>query len=192
MGLPVRTLADLVNHAKANPGKLKYGSSGYGFTPHLTMEMFRRAGGIELLHVPYKGAPQAISDVMGGQIDVMFLNVPTAMANVRAGRVRGLAVTTLQRAEQMPEIPTINESGYPGFEMTSWYGSCAPAKTPKPVLARVEAALLRALSESDMRKRFIEQGVEVRTTAGAAFDAFYKSEVARWSKVVQEAGIKPE
>ncbi len=191
-GLPVRSLADFVAHARANPGKLKYGSSGFGFTPHLTMEMFRRPAGIELLHVPYKGAPQAISDVMGGQIDVMFLNVPTAMSNVRAGRVRGLAVTTLQRAEQMPEVPTISESGYPGFEMTSWYGSCAPAKTPKPVLARVETALLKALAEPDMRRRFIEQGVEVRTTAGPAFDAFYKSEVARWSKVVQEAGIKPE
>src|SRR5262245_43132651 len=192
MGLPVRSLADLVNHAKANPGKLKYGSSGFGFTPHLTMEMFRRAAGLELLHVPYKGAPQAISDVMGGQIDFMFLNVPTALSNVRAGRVRGVAVTTLQRAEQMPEIPTINESGYPGFEMTSWYGPCAPAKTPKPVLARVEAALLQAWSGPEIRQPFIEQGVELRTTAGRDFDEFYKTELARGSKVVQEAGIKPE
>ena len=192
MGLPVRNLADLVNHAKANPGVLKYGSSGIGFTPHLTMEMFRRAAGIEVLHVPYKAAPQAASDVIGGQIDLLFTNLPAAIPNIRSGRVRGVAVTTLQRAEQMPEIPTINESGYPGFEMTSWYGSCAPAKTPKPVLARVEAALLKTLSAPDMRKRFFDQGVELRTTAGPEFDAFYKSEVARWSKVVQKAGIKPE
>ena len=191
-GLPVRNLTDLVNYARANPGQLKYGSSGIGFTPHLTMEMFRRAAGIELLHVPYKSAPQAVSDVMGGQIDLMFTNVPAALPNIRGGRVRGVAVTTLQRSEQLPEVPTINESGYPGFEMTSWYGSCAPARTPKPVLARMEAALLKVLSEPDMRKRFFDQGVELRTTAGAAFDAFYKSEVARWSKVVQEAGIKPE
>ena len=191
-GLPVRTLAELVDHARANPGKLKYGSSGIGFTPHLTMEMFRRAAGIELLHVPYKAAPQAASDVIGGQIDLMFSNVPGALPNIRAGRVRGVAVTTLRRSEQVPDIPTIAESGYPGFEMTSWYGSCAPAKTPKPVLARLESALLKALVEPDIRKRFFEQGVELRTTAGAQFDAFYKSEVARWSKVVQEAGIKPE
>ena len=192
MGLPVRNLADLVNHARAHPGVLKYGSSGIGFTPHLTMEMFRRAAGIDVLHVPYKAAPQAASDVIGGQIDLLFTNLPSAMPNIRSGRVRGLVVTTLQRAEQMPEIPTISESGYPGFEMTSWYGSCAPAKTPKPVLARVEAAILKALAAPDMRKRFFDQGVELRTTAGAEFDAFYKSEVARWSKVVQEAGIKPE
>ena len=191
-GLPVRGLADLVNQAKAKPGVLKYGSSGIGFTPHLTMEMFRRAAGIDVLHVPYKAAPQAVSDVMGGQIDFMFSNVPAALPNIRTGRVRAIAVTTLQRSEQAPEIPTINESGYPGFEMTSWYGSCAPAKTPKPVLARLEGAFLKALATPDMRKRFFDQGVELRTTAGAEFDAFYKSEVARWSKVVQEAGIKPE
>ena len=191
-GLPARTLAELVDHARANPGRLKYGSSGIGFTPHLTMEMFRRAAGIELLHVPYKAAPQAVSDVIGGQIDLMFSNVPAAMPNIRAGRVRGVAVTTLRRSEQAPDIPTIAESGYPGFEMTSWYGSCAPARTPKPVLARLESALLKALAEPDIRKRFFEQGVELRTTAGAQFDAFYKSEVARWSKVVLEAGIKPE
>jgi tripartite-type tricarboxylate transporter receptor subunit TctC len=191
-GLPARTLAELVDHARANPGRLKYGSSGIGFTPHLTMEMFRRAAGIELLHVPYKAAPQAVSDVIGGQIDLMFSNVPGALPNIRAGRVRGVAVTTLRRSEQAPDIPTIAESGYPGFEMTSWYGSCAPARTPKPVLARLESALLKALAEPDIRKRFFEQGVELRTTAGAQFDAFYKSEVARWSKVVLEAGIKPE
>jgi tripartite-type tricarboxylate transporter receptor subunit TctC len=191
-GLPARTLAELVDHARANPGRLKYGSSGIGFTPHLTMEMFRRAAGIELLHVPYKAAPQAVSDVIGGQIDLMFSNVPGALPNIRAGRVRGVAVTTLRRSEQAPDIPTIAESGYPGFEMTSWYGLCAPARTPKPVLARLESALLKALAEPDIRKRFFEQGVELRTTAGAQFDAFYKSEVARWSKVVLEAGIKPE
>jgi tripartite-type tricarboxylate transporter receptor subunit TctC len=191
-GLPMRNLAEFVNHAKANPGKLKFGSSGIGFTPHLTMEMLMRAAGIQLLHIPYKSAPQGVSDVIGGQIDVMFTNLPTAIPNIRAERVRALAVTTLQRSEQMPEIPTINESGYPGFEMTSWYGSCAPAKTPKAVVARVESTMLKVLSEPETRKKIVAQGVEVRTTSGPAFDAFYKSELARWTKVVQEAGIKPE
>jgi tripartite-type tricarboxylate transporter receptor subunit TctC len=181
-----------VSHAKANPGKLKFGSSGIGFTPHLTMEMLMRAASMQLLHVPYKSAPQGISDVIGGQIDVMFTNLPAAIPNIRAERMRALAVTTLQRSEQMPEIPTINESGYPGFEMTSWYGSCAPAKTPREIVAHIEGALLKVLSEPDTRKRISAQGVEVRTTAGAAFDAFYKSELARWTKVVQDAGIKPE
>jgi tripartite-type tricarboxylate transporter receptor subunit TctC len=192
MSLPTRNLAEFVNHAKANPGKLKFGSSGIGFTPHLTMEMLMGAAGIRLLHVPYKSAPQGVSDVIGGQIDVMFTNLPTSMTNIRAERVRALAVTSLQRSELMPEIPTINESGYPGFEMTSWYGSCAPAKTPRPVIATVEGALLKVLAESDTRKRIVAQGVEVRTTAGPEFDAFYKAELARWTKVVREAGIKPE
>ena len=190
--LPMRSLADFVNHAKSHPGKLRYGSSGIGFTPHLTMEMLQRAAGIQLLHIPYKSAPQGVSDVIGGQIDVMFTNIPTSIANIRAERVRAIAVTSLQRSEQLPEVPTINESGYPGFEMTSWYGSCAPAKTPKPVIASVEGALLKVLSESETRKRIAAQGVEVRTTAGAEFDAFYKAELSRWTKVVQDAGIKPE
>ena len=192
MSLPMRNLPEFVNHAKANPGKLKFGSSGFGFTPHLTMEMLMRAAGIHLLHVPYKAAPQGVSDVIGGQIDVMFTNLPASMPNIRAERVRALAVTSLHRSESMPEIPTINESGYPGFEMTSWYGSCAPAKTPRPVIASVESALMKVLSEPDTRKRIIAQGVEVRTTAGAEFDAFYKAELSRWTKVVQDAGIKPE
>ncbi len=190
--LPMRGLAEFVSYAKANPGKLKYGSSGIGFTPHLTMEMLMRAAGIALLHVPYKSAPQAVSDVIGGQIDLMFTNVPTSLPNIRAERVRALAVTAAQRSEQLPDVPTISESGYPGFEMTSWYGSCAPAKTPEAVRAVLEAAILKALSDPDVRKKITAQGVEVRTTAGAAFDAFYKVELARWSKVVQEAGIKPE
>ena len=192
MSLPMRNLAEFVNHAKSNPGKLKFGSSGIGFTPHLTMEMLMRAAGIRLLHVPYKSAPQGVSDVIGGQIDVMFTNIPTSITNIRAERVRALAITSLQRSEQLPEIPTINESGYPGFEMTSWYGSCAPAKTPKAVIASVEGALLKVLSEPETRKRIVAQGVEVRTTSGAAFDAFYKAELTRWTKVVQDAGIKPE
>jgi tripartite-type tricarboxylate transporter receptor subunit TctC len=192
MGLPMRNLADMVSYAKAQPGKLRYGSSGIGFTPHLTMEMLKRAAGIDLLHIPYKAAPQGVSDVIGGQIDVMFVNVPTSLPNVRAERMRAIAVTTAQRSQQLPEVPTIGESGYPGFEMTSWYGVCAPAKTPKPVIARVEAAVLKALADPDVHKRIAAQGVEVRTTTGAAFDAFYKTELARWSKVVQEAGIKPE
>jgi tripartite-type tricarboxylate transporter receptor subunit TctC len=192
LSLPMRNLAEFVSHAKANPGKLKYGSSGIGFTPHLTMEMLQRAAGIRLLHIPYKSAPQGVSDVIGGQIDVMFTNVPTSIANIRAERVRALAVTSLQRSEQLPEVPTINGSGYPGFEMTSWYGSCAPAKTPRPVIASVEGALLKVLAEPETRKRIVAQGVEVRTTAGADFDAFYKAELSRWTKVVQDAGIKPE
>ena len=192
MSLPIRSLSDFVNHAKANPGKLKFGSSGIGFTPHLTMEMLMRVSGTQLLHIPYKAAPQGVSDVIAGQIDVMFTNIPTSISNIRAERVRAVAVTSLERSEQLPETPTINESGYPGFEMTSWYGSCAPARTPKPVIAAVEGALLKVLSEPETRKRIVAQGVEVRTTAGADFDAFYKSELARWTKVVQDAGIKPE
>ena len=190
--VPARTLKEFVDYAKKNPGKLHYGSPGIGFTPHLTMELFKSTAAINLLHVPYKSGSQAIADLLGGQIQTQFNNLPSQLPNIKTGKVRPLAVTTAQRSAQLPDVPTISESGYPGFEVTVWYGMCAPAKTPKPLLAQLESGVSKALAAADLKQRFADQGVEPRLIAGAAFDEFYSNEVARWAKVVQAAGIKPE
>lgn len=190
--VPVKTLAEFVSYAKQNPGKMRYATPGIGFTPHLTMEYFKSVAGIDLQHIPYKSSSQGISDVIGGQVHTQFNNVPTQLTNIRAGKVRPIAVTSQQRSSQLPDVPTFSESGYPGFEVTVWYGLCAPAKTPKTVLTALEGGVGKALAAPDLRQRFADQGVEPRAVLGAAFDAYYKAELARWSKVVKEAGISPD
>ena len=190
--VPARTLKEFVEYAKKNPGKLQYASPGIGFTPHLTMELFKTTAGINLLHVPYKSGSQAIADVLGGQVQAQFNNLPSQLPNIKSGKVRALAVTSAQRSAQLPDVPTISESGYPGFEMTVWYGMCAPVKTPKALLAQLETGVSKSLAAADLRQRFADQGVEPRLIAGAAFDELYNNEVVRWAKVVQAAGIKPE
>ena len=190
--LPVKTLQDFVAHAKRNPGKLRYGSPGIGFTPHLTMELFKSVAGIDVQHIPYKSGAQAIADLLGGQIHAQFNNLPSQLPNLRTGKVRALAVTSSQRSPQAPDVPTVAESGYPGFEVTVWYGLCAPAKTPQPVLSALRTGVEKAIAAPDLRQRFADQGVEPRALAGSQFDAFYKAEVTRWAKVVQEAGISPD
>ena len=190
--VPAQTLAELVQYAKRNPGKLRYASPGIGFTPHLTMEMFKSMAGIDLQHIPYKSSAQAIADVLGGQIHAQFNNLPSQLANLKSGKIRALAVTSARRSDQLPDVPTVAESGYPGFEMTVWYGLCAPARTPKDVLSILQAGVVKAVASPELRRRFADQGVEPRAVTGAEFDAFYKSEVSRWAKVVQEAGITPE
>jgi len=190
--VPVASLAEFVNYARQHPGKLRYASTGIGFTPHLTMEYFKTLAAIDVLHVPYKAIAQAATEILGGQVHVQFTNLPTQLSNIKAGKVRALAVTSAQRTLQLPEIPTISESGYPGFEMTSWYGICAPAKTPRIVLDALETNITKALSAPDVRQRFQDQGVDPTPVTGADFDAFYRQEIARWSKIVQAVGIKPD
>jgi len=190
--VPARTLPEFVKYAKQHPGKLRYGSPGIGFTPHLTMELFKSMAGIDVQHIPYKSGAQAIADVLGGQIHAQFNNLPSQLPNLKGGKIRGLAVTSAQRSAQLPDVPTVAESGYRGFEVTVWYGLCAPAKTPMPVLAILQAGVMKAVATPDLRQRFADQGVEPRAITGPEFDAFYKAEVARWAKVVQDAGITPE
>jgi len=190
--VPVKTLAEFVSYARQNPGKMRYATPGIGFTPHLTMEYFKSVARIDLQHIPYKSSAQGISDVIGGQVHTQFNNVPTQLTNIRSGKVRPIAVTSQQRSSQLPDVPTFSESGYPGFEVTVWYGLCAPAKTPKAVLTALEGGVGKALVAPDLRQRFADQGVEPRAVLGAAFDAYYKAELARWSKVVKEAGISPD
>jgi tripartite-type tricarboxylate transporter receptor subunit TctC len=190
--LPARTLKDFVAYAKANPGKIDYASSGVGFSPHLTMEYFKSTAGINLLHVPYKSGAQANTDVLGGQIKIQFGNLPSQLLTVKAGRLRALGVTSAKRNPELPDVPTFIESGYPGFEVTVWYGLCAPAKTPQEVIARVEAGVVKALNAPDLQQKFAAQGTDPRAVTGQEFDRFFNAEVARWAKVVKDAGIKPE
>lgn len=190
--VPARTLPEFVQHAKKNPGKMRYGSPGIGFTPHLTMELFKSVAGIDLQHIPYKSGAQAITELLGGQIHAQFNNLPSQLPNVKSGKIHGLAVTSAKRSAQLPEVPTVSESGYPGFEMTVWYGLCAPAKTPKDVLAVLQNGVVKAIAAPDLRHRFADQGVEPRAVTGAEFDTFYQAEVSRWAKVVKEAGITPD
>jgi len=190
--VPARTLPEFVQHAKKNPGKMRYGSPGIGFTPHLTMELFKSVAGIDLQHIPYKSGAQAITELLGGQIHAQFNNLPSQLPNVKSGKIHGLAVTSAKRSAQLPDVPTVSESGYPGFEMTVWYGLCAPAKTPKDVLAVLQNGVVKAIAAPDLRHRFADQGVEPRAVTGAEFDTFYKAEVSRWAKVVKEAGITPD
>jgi tripartite-type tricarboxylate transporter receptor subunit TctC len=186
--LPVKTVGDFVAYAKANPGKLSYGSSGSGTSLHLCMEMLKKQAGIQVTHVPYKGGPAAILDLIGGQIQVMFDNAPGQIPHVRSGKTRALAITAARRNAQLPDVPTMIEAGVPGFEVSSWYGVFAPANVPQPVLAKLNTDLVKTLNLPEIRARMAEQGVEPAPTTRAEFAAFQKAEVARWAQVVKDAG----
>ena len=188
--VPVRSLSEFVGYARANPGKLRYASSGIGLSPHLTMEYFKTLAKIDLLHVPYKTG--SWNEVVAGEVHTQFSNAPTQLTNIKSGKVRAIAVTTLKRHEQLPDVPTFDESGYPGFEITVWYALCGPAKMPDAIVGKLAASVGKALAAPDLRQRYFDNGVEPRDWAGEKFDAFYKAEVARWMKVAKDAGIKPE
>jgi tripartite-type tricarboxylate transporter receptor subunit TctC len=188
---PVRTLADLVALAKQMPGKLNYGTAGVGTPGHLTAEMFRAVAGINIQHVPYKGGAPAITDLIGGQIQIMFEPLQSALSNVQGGKVRALAVSSKARATVVPDVPTIAESGYAGFETTAWWGVFAPAKLPDALTASLVAEIERIAGSDAFRSRLEPLGVNpVATLAGAAFLDFQRSEIAKWGKAVHDAGIR--
>ena len=188
-GVPAKTVHEFIAYAKANPGKLKYASSGVGASPHLTMELFKTTAGIDMVHVPYKTMAQGVTDLLGGHVNAAFNNLPTQLANIRAGKMRALGVTSAKRVEQLPDVPTIIESGFPGFEVTVWQGLCAPIRTPTPIIVKLHADVVKALTASDLRERFAEQGVDANASASPeAFGAFTRAETARWAKTVRESG----
>lgn len=190
--VPARNLKEFVAHAKANEGKFRYASSGVGLSPHLTMEYFKSLAGMNILHVPYKVGAQATQDVMAGEVHTQFNNLPTQLLNIKAGKVRPIAVTSMKRQPQLPDVATFDESGYKNFEITVWYGVCGPAKTRPAVVKRLIDATNKALASKDLLQKFNDQGVEPRNWSGEKFDAFYKAEIERWAKVVKVAGIVPE
>ncbi len=189
---PYKTVAELIAYAKANPGKVNFGSSGNGSSIHLSGELFKAMAKVDMVHVPYKGSSPAVTDLLGNQIGIMFDNMPSAIQHVRSGKLRALAVTTATRSPELPNVPTIAEAGLPGYEATSWFGLFAPAATPVPVTVKLNAAIVKVLTQADVKKRINEQGAEVYTETPAQFAAFIKTEAVKWGKVVHESGASIE
>jgi tripartite-type tricarboxylate transporter receptor subunit TctC len=187
---PVKNLADLVELARKNPGKLNYGSAGVGTPGHLTAEMFRAAAGIDIQHVPYKGSAPAVTDLIGGQIQIMFDPLQSVLSNVQGGKIRALAVSGKARSSVVPDVPTIAESGYAGFETTAWWGVFAPAGLPDALTASIVAEIERIAASDGFREKLEPLGVSAGNLAGGAFAEFQKSEIAKWGKAVQDAGVK--
>jgi tripartite-type tricarboxylate transporter receptor subunit TctC len=187
--MPAASLPQFIAYAKANPGKLSYGSTAAGSSPQLTMELFKIMTKTEIVHIPYKGAAPALADLLGGQIPVAIANVPALLAPVQAGRMRALAVTGAKRSSQFPDVPTMIESGLKDFDVTSWYAVCAPAGTPVPILDKLNADFTKVLQSTDLQQRFRELMIDVAPTSRNGLTAFIQAETARWAKVVKAANI---
>lgn len=187
---PYRTLADAVKAAKAKPGHVNFASPGNGTVAHLTSELFQKAAGIQTQHVPYKGAAQALTDVISGQVELYMSSVPTLIGQIKQGKLRALAVTSANRVDDLPNVPTINESGYKGFDAVTWFGLLAPAGTPKDVVARVNAEFNKALKQPELAKRLSDEGADPAGGTPEQFAALIKEEIPRWGKVVKDSGAK--
>ncbi len=189
---PARTVKEVVALAKARPGTLNFASAGVGSSSHLAGELFRILAGADIVHVPYKGAGPAMIDVLSGRIQLYFATMPAAMPHVKSGKLAPIAVTSAKRSQALPELPTVAESGVPGYEASTWYGVLAPAHTPSAVIARLHAEIVRILAEPELRARLADQGFEPVGNSPEEFGAYIKSEIAKWGKVIRDAGIRPE
>ena len=178
--VPAKSVAEFIAHVKAGAGKITYASPGVGTSPHMTMELFQLATGIKLVHAAYKGGAPALQDVMGGHVAGMFGNLPEQIAAIKAGRTRALAVSSLKRHPQLPDVPTVAESGIPGFEVTVWYATCAPAAVPRPILDQLNAALVKTINLPEIRERLIQNSVEPAPSTREEIAAFIRNEVAKW------------
>jgi tripartite-type tricarboxylate transporter receptor subunit TctC len=190
--LPVSSVDELIRFAKANPGKLNYASSGSGAAAHLAGELFKAMTGVELVHVPYKGAQPALTDVIAGQVQMMFATSASVIPYIKAGRLRALAVTTAQRSASVPELPTVAEAGVPGFEATTWHGVVVPAATPAAIVARLNEEINSALGEKDLRDRLTSLGAEISTGTPKQFTDYIAREIPKWAKVVKDSGARPD
>ncbi|KAB2903518.1 MAG: tripartite tricarboxylate transporter substrate binding protein [Burkholderiaceae bacterium] len=186
---PFKSLKDLIAAAKAEPGKLNYASAGAGTSLHLAMEYFKSVTGTSLTHIPYKGSSPMITDLLGGQVDVMFDNFPNAQPHVKAGKMRALAITSTRRSPALPDVPTVAEQGYPGFEVSPWYGFMAPAGTPRPILEKLNTEINKILAMEDVKAVFAAQGVEVVGGSVQDFDKFFKGQSTKWAPVIKNAAI---
>lgn len=190
--VPAHSVADLVALAKAEPGKLNYGSSGNGTAAHLAAELFRLRAGIDIVHVAYRGAAPALTDLSSGRLQMMFATSASVLPFIETGTLRAIAVTTAERSAAVPSLPTIAESGFPDFEATTWHGLVAPAKTPPAVVEKLNQTVVAVLREPDVRQRLAGLGVEVVGDTPAEFAAYIKSESAKWAAVVKSSGIQIE
>jgi tripartite-type tricarboxylate transporter receptor subunit TctC len=190
--VPAANIRELVAYAKSRPGRLSFGSSGTGAASHLAGELFKSMAGVDMLHVPYKGTGQAVTDLLAGQIDVMFAPGETVMPHVQAGKLRALAVTSATRFSILPDLPTVAESGVPGYAAVGWFGLLAPAKTPAATVEKISADANKALAERDVRNMLVAVGAEPSGDTPAEFARFIREDQAKWSQLVRERGITPE
>jgi tripartite-type tricarboxylate transporter receptor subunit TctC len=191
-GLPVTSVADLIALAKRSPGKLTFGSAGLGSQPHLAGELFKQMTGTDLIHVPYNGAAPATTDLLSGQIDLAFLNAPALIQHIQSGALRGLAVTTLKRAGQPPDLPTRDELGLKGFDIASWFGISAPARTPRPIVDKLAAVIAKVLATPDVKARIEAQGTEIFLLGPDEFAAYLRQDAERMARVIKAANIRAE
>jgi tripartite-type tricarboxylate transporter receptor subunit TctC len=185
---PFKTVKEMIAWAKANPGKLNYGSSGSGSSVHLSGELFKTMAKVDLMHVPYKGSAPAMNDLLANQVGIMFDNLPSAMPHVKAGKLRPLAVTSAQRYPELPDVPTIAEAGVPGYEATSWFGLFTNKAVPAPIVQQLNAAIVKVLAKPEVVAQMKEQGAIAHPETPAQFEAFIKAETAKWGKVVRDSG----
>ena len=190
--LPVRSVKELIAVAKSRPGDLSYASGGVGGSAHLATELFRAAAKVNLVHVPYKGTGAAMNDLVAGHVPVCFCTLPSALPHAKTGRLRALAVTTPKRSATAPDLPTVAEAGVPGYEMSQWYGLLAPAATPAPVIDKLNAEMRKALRRPQVRSQLLAAGGDATESSPQEFAAFFASEIARWTRVVQSAGLRAE
>jgi len=187
-----KSVMELVSLARQNPGKMNYASSGAGAAAHLAGELFKTMAGVDIVHVPYKGAQPALTDLIAGQVQLMFATSASVIPYMKAGRLRALAVTTAQRSPSVPELPTVSESGLAGFEATTWHGVVVPAATPAPLIQRLNDDLNSVLNEKDLRERLAGLGAEVLTGTPRDFADYIAREIPKWSKVVRDSGAKAD
>ncbi len=191
-GLPVKTVPEYIAYAKAHPGKLSFASSGNGSSIHLSGELFKVMAKVDLLHVPYRGSGPAVSDLVGGQVQSMFDNLPSALPQVKGGKLRAIAVTSAKRSPALPDVPTIAESGLPGYDVQSWFALNAPPKTPPEIVAKLNAEVNKVLSSKDVQDRLAELGAVATTMSPAEYGSFIDAEIAKWGPVVKASGAKAD
>ena len=192
LAFPAKSVKELLEQMRKQPGKISFGSSGTGSSDHLTFELFKQMANVDGIHVPYKGGAAVVTDLLGGQVDASFQNLGTVATQLKAGKIRPLAVTAKARSPQIPEVPTMAESGYPELIVTSWQAAGAPIKTPKEIVAKLNDAAVKALRSPEVRERLVAIGFDVVASSPEEFGAFMKAEVDRWTKVVDRGGIKPD
>jgi tripartite-type tricarboxylate transporter receptor subunit TctC len=190
--LPVKNVKELIALAKTRPGKLNYASSGLGSSNQMAGELFKLMAGVNIVHVPYKGNSPALTDTIGGQVEMIFSGVPLLVPHIQAGRIRAIGIGSLKRFPALPDVPTIDETGLKGYEATTWFGLMAPIKTPKEIVTRLNVEVGKILASADVRERFIGEGVEPIGGSTESFTAFIRDEITKYAKVVKAAGLKGE
>jgi tripartite-type tricarboxylate transporter receptor subunit TctC len=189
---PHKTLADVLAAARRNPGSINFATSGNGTVAHLAIELLQKEAGVQLMHVPYKGAAMGLNDVIGGNVELYVSSIPTLIGHIKSGKIRALAVTSLKRVDDLPQVPTIAEAGYKGFEAVTWFGVLGPAHLPKDVLHKIHAEISKALGAEDLIKKLDEQGVDIAGSTPEVFGKLMRDDIAKWGRVVKESGARVE